>query len=223
MNFESAFHHTEWMPRPTVTLLSGRTAQPRKICISTNDHTHQSGPCCRASHSPLHPPTYSATTTTSTANLRPPENHAYFELPSPFGVLSTPPPPQPPPPAAGGARAFAARFSFFKRGLGVWPASSSLPRSSLRLLCAPPALPAVPDPEEPAEPPLKALEPSGNEWLLLLPPPLPPPPLPPPRADDPVEPAAAVEAAAAAAWASKTAGSLQNLRVLVPVVASILA
>ena len=167
------------------------------------------------------------------ARINPHRKPTHFELPlpSPFGVLSTPPPP----PAAGATRAFAARFSFFKRGLGVWPASPSLPRSSLRLLCVPPVLPFEPDPDEPAEPPLKALEPSGNEGLplvLVLPPPplltLPPPPPPPPpplRADDPAAPPAADEAAveAAAARARKTAGSLQNLRVLVPVLASILA
>lgn len=153
--------------------------------------------------------------------------HLELPLPSPFGVLSTPPPP-PSSPAVGATRAFAARFSFFKRGLGLWPASSSLPRSSLRLLCAPQVLPFEPDPEEPAEPPLGALGLSCNEGLLLPPAPEPllPPlaPAPPARADDPAAPPAAVEAAAAAAaWARKTAGSLQNLSVLVPVRASILA
>ena len=169
------------------------------------------------------------------ANKPPTPTHFELSLPFPFGVLSTPPaPPAPAPPAVGATRAFAARFSFFKRGLGVWPASSSLPRSSLRLLCAPPVLPLEPDPAEPAEPPLKALEPSGNEGLLLLLlllllPPLPLPPPAPGRADDPAEPPAPEEEEeeeeeeAAAAWARKTAGSLQNLRVLVPVRASILA
>lgn len=145
-----------------------------------------------------------------------------MEFPSAVGVLSTPPSAAAEP--AVGTLALAARLSFFKRGLGVWPASSSLPRSSLRLLCAPPPLlplllpPPAAAPEAP--PPAKALPLSGEDGMLPLPLPLPLHP-PPPRADD--DPEGVAAAAAAAAAARKTAGSAQNLRALVPVLASILA
>ena len=93
--------------------------------------------------------------------------HLELPIPSPVGVLSTPPPPPPPPPPLVAAmRGFAERFSFLKRGLGVWPASSSLPRSSFRLLCAPPLAPPV-DPFADAAPPVKACPPpSDSEGLL---------------------------------------------------------
>lgn len=70
-------------------------------------------------------------------------------MPSPVGVLSTPV-----------IRTLAARFSFFKRGLGVVPASR--PRSSRRLLGAPFAEP----PEEPAPP--KPPRPIGDEGGAAL-------------------------------------------------------